>query len=125
MTAAEAYNALSHEDRLKLLAELEFENPSRYLERDERNTRFECMFYEVQCELAQCYTRGVWAATPAELRQRVKTQQVLGAKGETARSSVAPRAAKPESSKLPVQLDPKRQEIANAIKDFKISITMG
>jgi hypothetical protein len=63
-TAAEVFNSMEHEERLKLLEVLGFEEPQRYLHREERQTRFEQLLYEVQIELQSCYQprKETWKA---------------------------------------------------------------
>ena len=65
---SEAFDALSKEERLQLLADLEFEDPMRYASRDEVELRYYCLVYEVQDELGTCYHQGKWSDIAAPVR---------------------------------------------------------
>ena len=64
MTVSEAFNALSKEERLSLLKDLEFHfDPSQYTDWDEMDLRYGCLIYEVKLELANCFVRGTWSGS--------------------------------------------------------------
>ena len=101
---SEAFDALSREERLQLLVDLEFEDPMRYASRDEIDLRYCCLVYEVQNELANCYVRGTWSGS-AKVIANYATK--------------APKHILKDSTVFPVHM----KAVAEGIKAVKLSIT--
>ena len=101
-----AFDALTLEERIALLIALEFEDPARYAEWDEKETRYYCMYYEVQSELNSCFKRSGWDS---------------GSKIVAHHQAPTRAAARPE----PTKLTPERQAIADGIRDFRVTISRG
>jgi hypothetical protein len=105
---SEAFDALTPEERLQLLVDLQFEDPMRYAGWPEPDTRYFCLIYEVQSELGNCFHRGTWSADGRTVKAAAKP------------SSSSPRRdrelKKPADSAM-------RAAIAEGIKDFRITIS--
>ena len=97
-----AFDALTLEERIALLIALEFEDPARYAEWPEQDTRYYCMYYEVQSELNSCFKRSGWDS---------------GSK-IVAHAHQAP--ARTATRSKPTKLTPERQAIADGIRDFRV-----
>jgi hypothetical protein len=109
-TISEAFDALSLEERIALLIALEFEDPARYAEWEEKDTRYYCMFYEVQSELNACYRRSGWDAGAGVVYRAA--HQAAPARATAAR-------------KTPVVMTEERKKIMEGIKDFHLTISRG
>lgn len=105
---SEAFDALSVPERVALLVALEFEAPERYAEWDERDTRYMCLWYEVQSELNACYRRSGWDAGAGVVYRAAHHAPAPSKKPARSAASEAARA-----------------EIASAIKDFSLTISRG
>jgi hypothetical protein len=75
MKANEAFDSLSGDARIDLLASLGFEDTEKYRGWEESNLRFCHLLYDVATELIKCWQNGKWTATPKATVKATRASQ--------------------------------------------------